>query len=398
MADDDGAPADRAPSGLPETDPFRIASVFVEVYRARVARPVRTAFGTMSDRPAVVVGVRSAGGNIGYGEVWCNFPAPAAEYRSRLVLSVLAPLIVGRRWSRPQAVFDRLSSQTRTLAIQAGEPGPFAQAIAGIDIALWDLVARRAGEPLWRLLGGDGGGSVATYASGIGPAGVCEQARRAGAEGHRAFKLKIGFGERIDFSNLQALRGLLGPDAPIALDANQAWSPEEAARWSGMLAPHGPIWLEEPIPVRYSSRVWRRLAAASPIPLAGGENLSGRSGFRRAIADGALAVIQPDVTKWGGISGCLPVAREILGAGRRFCPHHLGGGIGLMASAHLLAAVGGDGLLEVDSNPNPLRRGLARPFPRLADGRLRLGEEPGLGVVPDQAVASFRISGDTFGG
>ena len=76
------------------------------------------------------------------------------------------------------------------------------------------------------------------------------------------------------------------------------------------------------------------------------------------------------------------VARRILEAGRRFCPHYLGGGIGLVASAHLLAAAGGDGLLEVDCNPNPLREGLAQPFPTLVDGHLILGDAPGLGMTP----------------
>ncbi|MDE0231992.1 MAG: mandelate racemase/muconate lactonizing enzyme family protein [bacterium] len=399
MADKDGAPVGEALPSWPDTGPFTLDSVSVEVYRAPTARPVRTAFGRMEDRPAVVVRVRSSEGSVGYGEAWCNFPAPAAEYRARLIVSVLAPLIVGREWPHPAAVFEYLSSKTRIVAVQSGEPGPFSQAIAGIDIALWDMAARRAGTPLWRYLGGDptGGGSVAAYASGIGPDGVIEQARGALEAGYWAFKLKVGFGEETDLRNLEALRRLLGPDTPIAVDANQAWSPDEAARWSRTIEAYSPMWLEEPIAVDHPARVWTRLAKASPIPLAGGENLCGGSDFRRAIGEGALAVIQPDVTKWGGISGCLAVAREALGAGRRFCPHHLGGGIGLMASAHLLAAVGGDGLLEVDSNPNPLREGLALPFPILSDGRLQLSERPGLGVAPGRDAAQFHTWVDTVG-
>ncbi len=397
MADKDGAPAGETPAGWPETDPFTIESVSAEVYRAPTARPVRTAFGTMKDRPAVVVRVRSSEGSVGYGEAWCNFPAPAAEYRARLIVSVLAPLIVCREWPHPAAVYEYLSSKSRIVAIQSGEPGPFSQAIAGIDIALWDMAARRAEEPLWRLLGGEASaGAVAAYASGIGPEGVTDQAQGALESGYRAFKLKVGFGEETDLRNLEALRHLLGPDAPGAVDANQAWSPEEAARWSKVLEAYAPMWLEEPIAADQPTGVWASLAEVSPIPLAGGENLIGEGDFRRAIQDGALAVIQPDVTKWGGISGCLRVARKALGAGRRFCPHHLGGGIGLMASAHLLAAVGGDGLLEVDSSPNPLREGLARPFPILSDGRLRLSGEPGLGVAPGRGAARFRTSGETF--
>ena len=170
--------------------------------------------------------------------------------------------------------------------------------------------------------------------------------------------------------------------------------PDGAGPWRS----YSPIWLEEPIAAHHPDSVWLRLAGTSPIPLAGGENLIGEKEFRRAIELGALAVIQPDVTKWGGISGTLAVARRVVGAGKRFCPHHLGGGIGLMASAHLLAAVGGDGLLEVDCNPNPLREGLAQPFPTLTGGCLQMSDDPGLGVSPNQALAALRRLRDTFGG
>ncbi len=379
--------------GGPPTDPFTIESLSVEVYRAPTARAVRTSFGSMTDRPAVLVTVRSSEGSTGYGEVWCNFPAAAAEYRSQLILSVLGPLVVGRRWSHPREVFDELVANTRLLAIQAGEPGPFSQAIAGIDIAVWDMVARRAETPLWRFLGGRGSPArVPAYASGIGPDRVAELAQQALLEGHRAFKLKVGFGERIDLANLEELRAVLGAGAPIAVDANQAWSPPKAVRWSRILAPFRPMWLEEPIAVHHPDQAWEQLAEASPIPLAGGENLHGHAGFRHAIRLGALAVIQPDVTKWGGITGCFPLGRQIVAAGKKYCPHHLGGGIGLLASAHLLAAVGGGGLLETDCNPNPLREGLARPFPQVSGGRMSLSEAPGLGVEPDRGVESLRVS------
>ena len=368
--------------GLPTTDPFTIASVAVDVHRAPIPRPVRTAFGTMTDRPAVVIEARSTDGFCGYGEVWCNFPSPAAGYRTRLIESVLGPEISGRTWTGPGEAFDHLSESTRVLALQAGEPGPFSQAIAGIDIALWDLAARRAGQPLWRLLGGEGSRRVPAYASGIGPDGAAAQARRARSSGHRAFKLKVGFDREADLANLEQMRRELGLDTPIAVDANQAWSPEQAAERIRELARHHPVWLEEPIRADRPVGEWRRLADSCPVPLAGGENIYGQNGFERAIRRLPLAVLQPDITKWGGFSGCLPVARRILEAGKRFCPHYLGGGIGLVASAHLLAAAGGDGLLEVDCNPNPLREGLAQPFPTLVDGHLILGDAPGLGMTP----------------
>ena len=94
-------------------------------------------------------------------------------------------------------------------------------------------------------------------------------------------------------------------------------------------------------------------------------------------------MVQPDLAKWGGLTGCLPVAKKIIKAGARYCPHYLGAGIGLVASAHLLAAVGGDGQLEVDANPNPLRQDLCGPMRNVSESHVQLGEAPGLGFEPD---------------
>src|SRR5690606_32642973 len=121
-------------------------------------------------------------------------------------------------------------------------------------------------------------------------------------------------------------------------------------------------------------------------------NLRGDAAFEAAIASGAFRFIQPDLAKWGGITACLPLARRINAAGLCYCPHFLGGGIGLLASAHLLAAAGGDGLLEIDSNANPLRQGLAEPFPALEDGQFVLSERPGLGVAPSPDVERFTVA------
>jgi D-galactarolactone cycloisomerase len=376
--------------GLPEA-PVEVDRIEVAVYRAPIDRPVRTAFGTMVERPAVIV--RAIGGDVvGFGEVWCNFPVCGAEHRARLIESFLGPLVQGLAWPSPRAAFEHLTVRARVLALQAGEPGPIAQAIAGIDIALWDLAARCQGMPLWRLLGGRGEARLPAYASGINPDGALEQAKAASADGFRAFKLKIGFGRERDRDNLASLREGLGADAPIALDANQAWSLDEAIAMSRALAPFAPLWLEEPIAADSPPDDWKRLADASPIPLAAGENLRGDEAFDALLETRAVEVIQPDLAKWGGISGCLPLAGRIRSAGLRYCPHYLGGGIGLVASAHLLAAAGGDGMLEIDSNPNPLRTGLAMPFPELREGSILLGEAQGLGVEPDPAIERHRVA------
>jgi D-galactarolactone cycloisomerase len=157
------------------------------------------------------------------------------------------------------------------------------------------------------------------------------------------------------------------------------------------LAEFGLHWIEEPLTADRPMIEWAQVAAAAPTQLAGGENLRGAGPFQEMIDSGLFGVIQPDAAKWGGHSGCLPVARAALAAGRTYCPHFLGGAIGLLHSLHLLAAVRGPGLLEVDANPNPLREGLLGDVLTVRDGGVSLPGGQGLGLEPDiKTLASFR--------
>ena len=350
------------------------------VLRAPIAEPVANAFGAMTNRPALFLRVTASDGAWGWGEVFSNFPQVGAEHRARLVESIFAPLLEGVPSSDPASVRALLDRRTRQMAIQCGEPGPFAQITGAVDQALWDLSARRAGVPLWRHLGGTRG-DVRVYASGIGPERVAEIALRKRAEGFRAFKLKVGFGADRDRDNLASLRDALGDEATIMTDANQAWSPDDAAARIAELAPFRPHWIEEPMLADQPLDAWRALAANCGVPLAAGENLRGRDAFAAAIDSGCLAFVQPDVGKWGGITGCAEVARHAASRGVTFCPHWLAGGIGLAASMHLLAAVGTQhSYAEVDANPNPLREEVFQM--RVQDGIVTLPTGPGLGIEP----------------
>jgi D-galactarolactone cycloisomerase len=367
-----------------------IAKVEAHVLRWPVQVPVQTSFGTMRDRPAVLVRVEDAQGAHGWGEAWCNFPACGAEHRARLIESVLAPLLIGHGHSSPPAAWRELTARTAVLALQSGEPGPIAQAIAGVDIALHDLAARRAGLPLWRHLAAIRGAvpspKVHAYASGINPERPGETVQRLRREGYRAFKLKVGFGDALDVDNLAQVRAAAGDDLAVMVDANQAWDLQHALAMSARLAEFGPAWLEEPLRADRPWTEWQSLAAATPIPLAAGENSIGEAAFDELIASRAIAVVQPDLAKWGGISGVLGVAERIDAAGLRYCPHYLGAGLGLLASAHVLAArTTPEGWLEIDSNPNPLRTLLCPPLATLDAGMIELGDAHGLGIEPDLA-------------
>jgi len=373
------------------TTSLKIRRVSARVYRYPLQTPVTTSFGSMSDRPAVFAEVEDADGTIGYGEIWCNFPACGAEHRARLLASVMAPLLSGKDFTRPSQPYELLTEKTAVMAIQSGEQGPMAQVIAGIDTAVWDLAARKSGQPLWRYLGGSSP-VVKVYASGLNPEQPERLAEDRQADGHTAFKLKIGFGIDRDLANLAALRATLRADAQLMVDANQAWDLDTARGLAPRLGTFDLAWLEEPIRADRPWREWASLAAISPVPLAAGENISGEADFEAALAENVLRVVQPDMAKWGGYTGCLPTGHRIRKAGATFCPHYLGAGIGLLASAHLLAAVGGDGMLEIDANPNPLRSLFAGPLTEIRSGHAELGNAPGLGLVPDfQSIAPYAV-------
>ena len=368
---------------------IRLTRVEAFAFRVPVKNPIKVAFGTFRDRPFVLVRVVDEEGAVGWGEAWANWPAVGAEHRARLVVD-LGERVVGREFASPQDLFGQLSRSLEVLVIQTGEVGPIAQAIAGIDIAVWDLVARKAGQPLYRLLADRCVTSVPVYATGINPDEPERFAAARQAEGHRAFKLKTGFGHDIDVRNLSEMRAALGPDAVITCDSNQTHDLQDATAFVRAIEPLRLDWFEEPMRVDASREHWEELARVSSTPLAGGENLQGAQ-FGTAIAGPVLRVIQPDVTKWGGISGNWDVARETVAAGKRYCPHYFGGGISLLSSLHLLAAAGGEGLLEFDCHPNVGREAVVGSLLPVSEGRVPVPQAPGLGAVPDlEALAQYR--------
>jgi len=375
-------------------DAIAIRSIQASVYRVPVEMPVQTSFGMLRDRAAVLVRVLDKDGVAGWGEIWCNFPTVGAEHRARLLIETVAPLALARPWESPAACHATLSQALHVLAVQSGEPGPVAQVLAGLDIAMWDLLAKRRKLPLWRLLGGESN-RVAVYASGLNPTAPERLAAQKAAAGYTAFKLKVGFGADIDEANLRNLRRTLGDSATLMVDANQAWDVAQARAMAARLSRFDLLWLEEPIGADAPMEDWRSLARDSDIPLAAGENFRGDD-FQRFLDSGTLKVLQPDLAKWGGFSRCIALREPAGRAGAWLCPHWLGGGAGMRAALHFKAAVGGKGYAEIDANPNPLRELLAGGLPAVQNGTMHLSDATGLGADPDlEAVARFLVAEQT---
>lgn len=365
---------------------MHIEHVDLFLLEAPIDNPIRTSFAIMRNRPALLVRIEDLDGAFGWGEIWCNHPPVSGQARLRLAAEVVVPMFLASEYETPQDVRPTLERLTHILNIQCAEPGPYAQIIAGLDTAMWDLAARKKGEPLYRFLGGESTDKVRAYASGINPGDVAEQIPIARAAGYRDFKIKIGFDRVRDIDVVAQVADIIVEGEGYMLDANQAWTFDAAAEFCRALPDFKPRWLEEPMPADSTPNDWAALAGSVNVALAAGENALGDKQFDALIDTRALGFVQPDVAKWGGISGCLSVGQKVNTAGLTYCPHFLGAAPGLFASAHLLAAVGGAGLLEVDINPNPLRETLASVPIDIQDGYYQLPTGDGIGFTPNNEV------------
>ncbi|MBM3549128.1 MAG: mandelate racemase/muconate lactonizing enzyme family protein [Alphaproteobacteria bacterium] len=356
----------------------RIVSVRTILVRQALARPMAGPFGQLAARHNLIVVIETDRGSRGLGEVWANFPPWGCGERKDIVEQCLIPLLIGQTLDDPRRLYNLMMERTRLLALQWGAPGPVHQAVAGVDIALWDAHARDLSVPLRHLLAGRPvPDRVPAYASGIGPDDTVERIEANRAAGHTRFKIRIPFGIEVARRMLREARTACG-EAPLMADANQALTESEAETLLPDLAAARLQWLEEPFPVDEVG-AYARLAARCPAPLAWGENARGVDGLQACI-DSAAGVIQPDITKTLGISEGMVVGQRVLAAGKRLCFHMYGGPLGLIASAQLSAALGAD-WLETDGNPNPLYERVVSAPPRIEDGCLVLEDAPGLGVT-----------------
>ena len=377
------------------SDAFEIARLDVYALEAKIETPVTTSFGSIPARVSALLRIEDTDGHAGWGEIWGNFPSITCAYRAALACKVLPEPLLAATVETPGAFCIQLANKLRVLAVQAAEPGPISAVLAATNQALWDLAARRQALPLRRALNEDAGETVPVYASGLNPTDSVEVAVRAREAGYRAFKLKIGFGDDVDRRNLHGLRLTMKEGEQLFVDANQRWSLGEALGQITMLEAMDVDWWEEPMLAEAPASDWRVLRDSTLLPLAGGENLRDMDAFRTAFS--YLAFVQPDLGKWGGIDGCLAIARSALKHNCTYCPHWLSGGVGLMHSAHLLAAAGGDGLLEVDANPNPLRSRIVDPATGIFEGRLHMVDTPGIGIEsPIDDLSEFVTMHESF--
>ncbi|HWH82118.1 MAG TPA: mandelate racemase/muconate lactonizing enzyme family protein [Burkholderiaceae bacterium] len=344
---------------------------------------VRLGVGRSRKRDAVVVKVTTRAGVVGWGEA---HHGQAHTSVAHFVQHAIAPAVIGQDAGDVVGLWQRLYQ--RQLAAQ-GLGAAAAIAISGVDMALWDIRARAAGWPLWRLLGG-GRRRLPAYAGGVAlgwqePAEMAEEARRHVASGYRAVKLRIGDAVERDLARVRAVREAVGSEVAILCDANSAYDLEAARRVIPALDELAVGWLEEP----FSAHDYRRYELARTfgrLPFAAGENHYTRYDFNRLIDDRVVEILQPDCSKTGGITETLRIAAQASAHKLVVHPHCSMTGINHAATLHVLAAIDNAGYFEADvSRGNLFRDALvAPPFVIGDDGCVAPPEGPGLGVEVDE--------------
>lgn len=359
--------------------------VRVSILSAPVDGEVPMSFASLRDRRTCLVEI-DAEGVTGVGESWINYPGWAHDERIATLRDGVIPLLFGRDISDPRAVFESMVSSLGPVGRQWGAPGPIWQAISAIDLALWDLKGKLLGKPVSRLLAeGALRTSVSAYGSGVGPDRVEDWCHAALEQELRAVKVRLGFDRDQDTDTLARARSVLEPGMTLLGDANQAWNLEQAVSMLDVLHDFDVGWIEEPI-AGDSLRDLVSFAEKSRVPLATGENLYGIESFDSYLGSGAVAIVQPDVTKCGGISATQDIVLSARRNGVVVAPHCYGSAVGIAASLHVAAASPETGWVELDIRPNPLRTDLLTSPLRLEQGSLVVPSGAGFGVELDGEV------------
>ncbi len=343
-----------------------------------------------------LIAVHTDEGVTGYGSVYSN------DALVRAALATLEPLYLGENALEPERVSEKLHQNTFWL----GRGGTITHAISGIDIALWDILGQVTGQPIGRLLGGRYRERVRPYASILmdQPERLRDHLLEVKAQGFRAFKMGWGpFGRvsaKLDEAIVAAARDAIGPDCWLMVDAGGSdahWSGNYkwALRTAEMLAGYEVEWFEEALkPDALEDYVALRRAA--PLPITGGETLTRRQAFQPWLQAGAFDIIQPDVTKVGGISEERKIGWLAEENGIKFIPHGWNTALGLAADLHLASAFAHTDFVEYLTGSPYIDDIVVTPWQLDEEGLLAIPTTPGLGITLDLDRVAFYSAGQGF--
>ena len=344
---------------------------------------------TDSSQDALLVRIETDAGVVGWGEVdGCPAVVKAiieAPYSHTLVTG-LKSLLLGEDPLDTARLWNKMFQST----LYYGRQGAVIQAMAGIDLALWDIKGKALGQPVYKLLGGAFRDRMRVYSSNMfqmTPEATAERARRAVETGHSAVKFgwePFGKDARTDCRFLEAIRRAIGDKVDLMLDVGLVWDAKTTIERAALFRDFDLFWIEEPLhPDDYAG--YGKVSGACSQLIAAGEEECTVGGFARLIEQGGIDVVQIDLTRCG-FTQAMKIADLAHRLGRKVCNHNFTTDINTAASLHFLCAIPHALVMEYCVEPGEISRSLAINPVRIADGYAHLPHEPGLGVEPDPRV------------
>jgi L-alanine-DL-glutamate epimerase-like enolase superfamily enzyme len=381
---------------------MKIVDVKAVCLRYKMEKPITGGRGQFSVREGLLTKVIADNGMEGIGEanVWGNMGLVAS-----VISDILKPLLIGEDPTRIERLWEKMYRCTSTF----GRRGLVITAISGVDIALWDLVAKSHNMAVYEMLGGAFHNEVKAYASGLHPAEPKEMTTEAQAylkQGFTAMKQRLGVDPTRDVELVRLVREAIGDDVELMADACTGWNPITAEDWTQreklmrsspatvsalriarQMEQYHLTWIEEPLPPDDLEGT-ANLASLIDTPIAIGENVFTRYEFRDVIRMRAADILQPDVTRTGGLTEARKICAMASASHLPCIPHIYGTGVALAANLHLITATPNALYAEYDTMINPLRNDLIGGALTPVKGYLRCPDGPGLGVRIDDEIMS----------
>jgi len=326
-------------------------------------------------------------------EGWGEAKAPVAPQATKQIIDLLlAGIVLGADPNDVVVLWERMYAGRRVRGHRAGF---YLEAIAGVDIALWDLIGRAAGKPVYQLLGGSFRNPVRVYASGLPAISANstpeafelleQEARELKALGYTGLKMALGRGIRGDLRSVRTIRDALGDDFLIYTDAAGVYDRAQAMKLGYALQDLDCAWLEMPTAPEDVAG-YGELARALTIPISL-DSLSSRYEVAEFIRAGGLDVVLPDVCRAGGITECRRIAETADSFGLAFAPHiSIGSAVHIAASAHLASAMPNTMTSEYWVGDNPIGSAILKSPLRFENGSLYTPQTPVLGIEIDEAA------------
>jgi L-alanine-DL-glutamate epimerase-like enolase superfamily enzyme len=371
------------------------------------SRQHRSDFGQIATFDAAILRIETESGIVGWGE-GKNAAGSAGDYGAlvHLLNAEIGPQLIGLDARNPGAIWERLYNGVRHgqaaasghVMPQLSRRGLTIAAISAVDIALWDILGKSLGVPVWQLLGGRKAERLPAYASGgwAPEEGIGEQLQSyIDQGGFKAVKMRVGSMDGTPLASarrVRAAREALGPDIAIMVDAHGTYTVADAKRFAHLVADCDLTWFEEPVTADDKQGI-AEVRAASAIPVACGESEATRFAFRDLAVMRAADIFQPDLGYCGGVSEAMKIAALASAFNLRFAAHLWAGAPAFYAGLHVSAASPASFILEYSLGANPMLHDLVAETLDVRDGTIAIPDAPGLGFTMDEAFLKAHAAG-----